>query len=385
MATIQIAPARPATRAKAQNNSAARIWRNFDFVLMGVTLILIIYGVLMIRSATLGAVDTDLQNRVERQEQYAVVGILVLLVTAAVDYRLLGALHRYIYLVLVGLLALVFVLGVVGAAGAQRWLQVGIPVQPSELSKILLIIVLGQHLQHQYGKLNKLRTVIISLGYVGLPALLIFAQPNLGITLLVLFTWFIMVWAAGLRLRHIVMGLLVVVIGLPLLWSQMQDYQRGRIYSFLNCDDSQGNCYNIKQSQISIGSGGLFGQGYANGTQTQLRFLRVRHTDFIFSVIAHELGFVGAVAVLVLIGIVLWRILRAAYLARDPLGSLICYGVAANIFFQTTVSIGMNLQLLPVTGLTLPFISSGGSSLLTLLFGLGLVQSVVMRHKQLDF
>ncbi len=375
--------ARP--KAKPSTRNAARLWRNFDFVLMGVTLILIIYGVLMIRSATIGAVDTDLQNRVVRQEQYAAIGIVVLLFTAAIDYRLLGSLHRYIYLVLVGLLALVVGLGVVGAAGAQRWLQVGIPVQPSELAKILLIIVMGQHLQHQYRKLDKVRTVLISLAYVGLPAMLIFIQPNLGITLLVMFTWFVMVWAAGLRGKHIALGLTIILIGLPILWSNMQDYQRGRIYSFFGCDDSQGNCYNIKQSQISIGSGGLFGQGYANGTQTQLRFLRVRHTDFIFSVIAHELGFVGAVAVLVLIGLLLWRIMRAAALARDPLGSLICYGVAANIFFQTTVSIGMNLQLLPVTGLTLPFISSGGSSLLTLLFGLGLVQSVVMRHKQMDF
>lgn len=375
--------ARP--KAKPSTRNAARLWRNFDFVLMGVTLILIIYGVLMIRSATIGAVDTDLQNRVVRQEQYAAIGIVVLLFTAAIDYRLLGSLHRYIYLVLVGLLALVVGLGVVGAAGAQRWLQVGIPVQPSELAKILLIIVMGQHLQHQYRKLDKVRTVLISLAYVGLPAMLIFIQPNLGITLLVMFTWFVMVWAAGLRGKHIALGLTIILIGLPILWSNMQDYQRGRIYSFFGCDDSQGNCYNIKQSQISIGSGGLFGQGYANGTQTQLRFLRVRHTDFIFSVIAHELGFVGAVAVLVLIGLLLWRIMRAAALARDPLGSLICYGVAANIFFQTTVSIGMNLQLLPVTGLTLPFISSGGSSLLTLLFGLGLVQSVIMRHKQMDF
>lgn len=376
-------PVKSTARPKAK--TGARLWRNFDFILMGVTLILIIYGVLMIRSATIGAVDTDIQNRVVRQEQYAAIGIAVLLFTAAIDYRLLGSLHRYIYLVLVGILALVVGLGVVGAAGAQRWLQVGIPVQPSELAKILLIIVMAQHLQHQYRKLDKLRTVLISLAYVGLPAMLIFIQPNLGITLLVMFTWFIMVWAAGLRAKHIALGVTVIVVGLPLLWANMQDYQRGRIYSFFGCDDSQGNCYNIKQSQISIGSGGLFGQGYANGTQTQLRFLRVRHTDFIFSVIAHELGFVGAVAVLVLITAVLWRILRAAALARDPLGSLICYGVAANIFFQTTVSIGMNLQLLPVTGLTLPFISSGGSSLLTLLFGLGLVQSVVMRHRQMDF
>ncbi len=380
MATLAAnSPARPTTANRA------RIWRNFDFILMGVTLILIIYGVLMIRSATIGAVDTDLQNRVVRQEQYAVVGVIILLATAAIDYRLLGALHRYIYFVLVAILGLVTVLGAVGAAGAQRWLQVGIPIQPSELAKILMIIVMGQHLQAQYQKLNRARTVLISLGYVALPALLIFAQPNLGITLLVMFTWLVMVWAAGLRARHIAIGLLLVIAGLPILWSRLQDYQKGRIFSFLSCDTTEGNCYNIKQSQIAIGSGGAFGQGYANGTQTQLRFLRVRHTDFIFSVIAHELGFVGAMAVLVLIGLVIWRVLRAAALARDPLGSLICYGVAANIFFQTTVSIGMNLQLLPVTGLTLPFISSGGSSLLTLLFGLGLVQSVVMRHKQIDF
>ena len=153
----------------------------------------------------------------------------------------------------------------------------------------------------------------------------------------------------------------------------------------MDCSGNQDACYNIKQAQISIGSGGAFGEGYANGTQTQLRFLRVRWTDFIFAVIAHELGFVGAILVLILIGLVLWRILRAAYLARDPLGSLICYGVATHVFFQTVVSIGMNLQLVPVTGLTLPFISSGGSSLLTLLLGIGLVESVVMRHKRIDF
>jgi rod shape determining protein RodA len=374
--------------ASAAAPSAAnrtRIWRNFDFVLLGVTLVLIVYGVLMIRSATLNATDSDIANRVERQEEYAVVGILVLLVTAGFDYRLLGAMHRYIYLVLVGLLGLVAGLGVIGSAGAKRWLSVGIPIQPSEIAKMLLIIVLAQHLQTQYEKLDKLRTVLISLGYVGLPAILIFTQPNLSITILVVVTWFVMVWAAGLRIRHILLALVALLIALPILWTSVQPYQRGRIFSFLNCSGDQSTCYNIIQAQISIGSGGWLGEGYANGTQTQLRFLRVRWTDFIFSVIAHELGFVGAMLVIILIAIVLWRILRAAYLARDPLGSLICYGVATHVFFQTVVSIGMNLQLVPVTGLTLPFISSGGSSLLTLLFGIGLVESVVMRHKRIDF
>jgi len=365
------------------STSRVRIWRNFDFVLVGVTFLLIIYGILMIRSATLGAVDTDLISRVPRQIEYAAIGIVVMFITAAIDYRLLGALHQYIYGFLVFVLGLVAVLGVVGAAGAQRWLTVGIPIQPSEIAKVLLVIVLAQHLQKQYTKLDKLQTVIISLGYVGVPV--IFLQPNLSITILLVIIWFVMIWAAGLRIKHILMFVVVIALGLPLLWANMQPYQRGRIFSLINCEGNQDTCYNIQQARISIGSGGLLGKGYAYGTQSQLRFLRVRHTDFIFAVIAEELGFVGAVLVLVLIGVLLWRIMRAASLAQDPLGSLICYGIAANIFFPTFVSIGMNLSLLPVTGLPLPFISSGGSSLLTLLFGLGLVESVIMRHKRLDF
>jgi rod shape determining protein RodA len=359
----------------------ARLWQNFDFILFGVTVILIIYGVMMIASATRGAIDTDLQSRVPRQIQYAFIGVGVLFATASLDYRLLGALHRYIYLFLVFLLGLVAVLGLVGAAGAQRWLTVGIPVQPSEIAKLLLVIILAQHLHAQYNKMDKLRTVLISLGYIGVPTTLIFLQPSLGITILIMFTWLVMIWAAGLRARHIAFFMVIGLLGLPVLWTNMEKYQQDRIFSFINPGGDKDAYYNILQAQISIGSGGLTGKGYLSGTQSQLRFLRVRHTDFIFSVIAEELGFIGAALVLALIGVLLWRIMRAAYLAKDPLGSLICYGVAANVFFQSFVSIGMNLSLLPVTGLTLPFVSSGGSSLLTLLFGIGLVESVVMRHK----
>ncbi|MBX3064631.1 MAG: rod shape-determining protein RodA [Anaerolineae bacterium] len=370
-----------AWRGVGRTNVTARLWQNFDFVLFAATLILVIFGIMMIASATRGAVDTDLQSRVPRQVQYAVLGIGVMLITAMLDYKLIGALHRYIYLFLVFILGLTAALGLVGAAGAQRWLTVGIPVQPSEIAKLLLVIVLAQHLATQYTKMHSFRTVLISLGYIGLPTLLIFLQPSLGITILIMFTWLVMIWAAGLRLRHIGIFLLIAVIGIPILWTNMEDYQKSRIYTFINPQGDPSSYYNILQAQISIGSGGMTGKGYLSGTQSQLRFLRVRHTDFIFSVIAEEFGFVGASAVILLIGVVLWRVMRAAFLARDPLGSLICYGVAANIFFQTFVSIGMNLRLLPVTGLTLPFISSGGSSLLTLLFGMGLVQSVVMRSK----
>lgn len=364
------------------------IWRKFDFIMFGVVLILIIYGVLMIRSATIGAVDTDLISRVPRQIQYAMIGVVLLFIVSALDYRLICALQPYIYGFLVFLLGLVAVLGQVGAAGAQRWLTVGLPVQPSELAKVLLVVILAQHLQKQYLKLNRLQTVFLSLGYVGVPASFIFLQPSLGITILIMFTWAVMIYAAGLRVKHILIFLVLVMVGAPILWANMKDYQRSRIFTFLGCDNEvldqelADACYNINQAQISIGSGGALGKGYAGGTQSRLRFLRVRHTDFIFSVIAEELGFVGASLVFVLMGVLLWRIMRAASLARDPAGALICYGIGAIIFFQTVVSTGMNLSILPVTGLTLPFISSGGSSLLTLLVGIGLVQSVIMRSER---
>jgi rod shape determining protein RodA len=361
------------------------IWRDFDFTLLGVTFLLIIIGILMIRSATLGAVDPDLINRVPNQIKFAFVGLGVVFAVASIDYRLLGSLHGFIYGFILFILGLVAVLGVVGAAGAQSWLNVGLQVQPAELGKILLVITLSQHLADHYEAMGRLRTVLMSLGHIAIPALMIFVQPDLGTTAVIMFVWLVMVWAAGLRLRHLALFALVGLVMVPVLWSEMERYQRQRIISFVFPGSDKDAAYNIDQALISIGSGGLLGKGYGNGSQTQGRFLRVRHTDFIFSVIAEETGFVGASVVIGLMGVVVWRCLRGAALAADALGSLICYGVAAMIFFQTMVSIGMNLSILPVTGLTLPFVSSGGSSLVTMLIGIGLVESVVMRRRLREF
>ncbi len=387
--------------------SKPTIWRDFDFVLLGLVLLLVITGILMIRSATFGAVDTDLINRVPSQIRFMLIGVVVVFGIAAIDYRLLGSLHAFFYGFILFILGLVAGLGAVGAAGAQSWLNVGLQVQPSELGKLLLVITLGQFLADRYEQMGSLRTVMMSFVHIAVPALMIFVQPDLGTTTVIMVVWFVMVWAAGLRLKHLALLILAVLVAMPLLWMQMEPYQRDRITTFVasseTCYDDpelmrSGNCtfededgngvpdvkdarYNIDQALISIGSGGLMGQGYGNGSQTQGRFLRVRHTDFIYSVIAEEMGFLGAVAVITLMGLVILRCLRAARLAADPLGSLIAYGVAGMIFFQTIVSIGMNLSILPVTGLTLPFVSSGGSSLITMLIGIGLVESVVMRRR----
>ncbi len=358
-------------------------WRNFDYVMLGLVVLLVIFGILMIRSATTDAIDPDLQNRVPRQIQFGAAGFVLIFIMAAIDYRLLGAIHNWIYGFLIVLLGLVVGLGVVGSAGAQRWLTVGIPIQPSELGKVLLVLTLAQYLAPRYERIGSLQTLLGSLFYMALPAGLIFIQPDMSTAIVLMVIWFVMVWGAGLRMAHIGAFLLVGLVLFPLVWSVMELYQRERIIQFINPEGDKDAQYNIDQAKIAIGSGGLLGKGYAQGTQSQLRFLRVRHTDFIFSVIAEELGFVGCMAVLLLIGALIFRILRAARLARDALGSLICYGVAGNIFFQTMVSIGMNLGMIPVTGLTLPFISSGISSLLTMMMGIGMVESVVMRHERL--
>ncbi|MCC6905086.1 MAG: rod shape-determining protein RodA [Anaerolineae bacterium] len=360
-----------------------RQFRYFDFVLLVVILIMILFGIMMIASATNGV--ASLADRVRSQIIFSFVGVAVVFIVAAIDYRLLTATYIWIYGVLVLFLAVGAILGVEGEAGSQSWINLGVAgFQPSELAKILLIVVLAKQMANNTHKMNKLTTVLVSLGWIGIPAFFIFIQPDLGITLLILFTWFIMIWGAGLRWQHLLLFVVVALIALPVVWGQMEPYQQSRIIVFINPDADRDAFFNIGQALTAIGNGGLLGRGYMQGSQSQLRFLRVRHTDFIFAVIAEEFGFVGAIFVLVMMLIVLLRILRAAHLAQDMAGSLICYGVGAILFFQTLVSIGMNIQLMPVTGLTLPFISSGGSSLVTLLLGIGLVQSVLLRQNPRD-
>jgi rod shape determining protein RodA len=194
-----------------------------------------------------------------------------------------------------------------------------------------------------------------------------------------------MVFASGIRWTYLALlfggGLAVI----PLAWISMEDYMRRRVITFINPASDPQSYYNIQQALYAVGSGGWFGKGYLRGTQSQLHFLLVQHTDFVFAVLCEELGIAGAVLLFALLAVVLLRTLRAARLARDLFGRLLCTGVAAWVFFQSAVNIGMNLNLLPVTGLPLPFISYGGSSLVTLLAAMGLVQSVRLRHRKLEF
>ena len=360
-------------------------WKHFDFWLLGAVAILVIFGLAMIRSAIAG--NEELLELFPRHIIFASVGFLIVIITASIDYHLWNPVGKVLYWVVAILLAIV---GVVGDAlgGAQRWIDTGFfLIQPSELAKIVMILVLADFFTRNQHRPHDLKWVARSLLPTVLMVVSIFLQPDLSTSITILVIWFALLWASGLSVKHlalfVILGLAVFAIGFPFL----EDYQQQRVYTFLfpNPDETFGNNYNVTQALITVGSGGWFGQGYGQGSHVQLRFLKVRHTDFIFSALSHEFGFFGAAFVLLLIGFVLYRTLRAARMARDTFGALICYGVTTFIFFHTAVNVGMNLNLIPVTGLPLPFISMGGSSLLSMLLGIGLVESVVLRHKSLEF
>ena len=259
-------------------------------------------------------------------------------------------------------------------------------MQEMGIAKIALILVLSDFFARNMDRLEDLfwvaRSFLLTLGIV----IWILLQPNLSTSIVMFVIWFALLWVSGLRVKYLFLfgaaGLVTSILGFPFL----EDYQQRRVINFLFPDQNAryGESYNIQQALISIGSGGFLGQGYGQGTQVQLRFLKVRWSDFLFSASAHEFGFIGVVAVMLVLLFVIIRILRAARLSRDTYGALICYGVATMIAFQAIVNIGVNLNLMPATGLTLPFVSYGGSSLLSALAGIGLVQSVILRHKAME-
>lgn len=365
------------------------IWQRFDYPLFVVSILLTVFGILMISSATQDAIDPTIISRVPDQIRFAILGFILMVGLAIVDYRLLGGLSTWLYLLMIILLLLVFAFGVEGDAGAKSWINLGVRIQPSEVAKVMVIITLGHFLATHYEKMGNPLTILMSLVHIGIPSVLILIQPDLGMVTVMAAIWGIMIWGAGLGLRYIAIAVLVMGIGGGVVLLQafniidgpLEPYQISRITTFISPESDADSNFNIRQALISVGSGGVVGKGYSVGSQNKGRFLRVRHTDFIFSVIAEEFGFVGSMVTLGLLLFVLMRILRAARMAVDGFGSLVCYGVAAFIFFQTVTSIGMNLQLVPVTGLTLPFISSGGTSLLSTMAGIGLVESVVARRR----
>jgi rod shape determining protein RodA len=345
---------------------------------------------MMIYSAYQYSVPTEeleawTDNLVLRQLFFGGVGMVLYLILAAIDYRVFVAQARWVFVVTVVVLVgtLIFANPIFGTAA---WLDVGgFGIQPSELSKILMIIVVARLLGESGRRLETMVPLLLSgLAFVAIAAL-VYLQVDLGMVLLLAITWVGMVFVSGVRWRHLIgLGSLGMA-AVPVVWFRLEDYMRGRVFDFMNPGaDPSGSSYNIIQALISIGSGGWWGKGFLQGSQSQLRFLRVRHTDFVFSVLCEEFGFAGALVMIVLFAALLFRLIHIAERAPDGAGRLIVTGVAVVLFAQVFINMGMNANLLPVTGLPLPMVSYGGSSLITTMIALGLVQSVAMRQTTSD-
>ncbi|MDK1119048.1 MAG: FtsW/RodA/SpoVE family cell cycle protein [Anaerolineae bacterium] len=371
-------------------------WRNFDFWLLGAIVIATAFGTTMIRSAIAG--NEVLLPLINRQILFASVGLLVIVFVGAIDYRYWISLYTPIY---IGMMAFLLLLALPGLGleqfGAQRWFQVGVlNLQPTEFAKIVIILILARYFEKNQNKPRNVRWFVFSLIWIWGLTIWILLQPNLSNVVVIMVIWLVIIWLNGFEVKHLiglgaaglvlfgsVVGLSFFKIRIPFL----QPYQQDRIANFILPDPEAtfGATYNVQQALIAIGSGGLFGKGYGQGSQTQLRFLKVRHTDFIFSAISEEFGMVGGILVIIMLAFIIWRCVRIAQRARDVSGSVIAFGVATLIFFQGAVNIGVNLNIVPVAGLPLPFISYGGSGLTSLMLGIGLVESVALRHKTLEF
>ena len=369
-------------------------WRYFDFWLLGAVILGTAFGTTMIRSAVAG--NEELLPLIQRQIYFALAGIVLIFVVAAIDYRYWMALYMPIFIVMSLLLFALF-LSAQAVFGAARWFQVGVLfVQPTEFAKIASILLLARYFDKTQNQPRDLRWILGAFFWVMGLGIWILLQPNLSNVVVLMVILGSLLWFNGIQLKHLALfgGIGAILIGTIVTLSTigvripfLQEYQQQRIANFIVPDRTAtfGATYNVSQALIAIGSGGLFGKGYMHGTQTQLRFLKVRHTDFIFSAISEEFGLIGALLVIIVIVLVIWRCLRTAQRARDVAGMNIAYGVATLIFFQGMVNIGVNLNIVPVSGLPLPFISYGGSGLTSLMLGIGLVESVAMRQKLLDF
>jgi rod shape determining protein RodA len=366
--------------------------RTFDVSLLVLPLIFTTVGVSLIYSLVMGTANDGLGLK---QGMIALVGLAIMLVFSFSDYRYFKGTAWIFYAVSLILLIWVYLYGK-SVNGAMNWIDLKIfRLQPSELAKISLIFTLSAYFSNKTHKI-KWQHILVSLIILIIPLVLILLEPDLGTAIIVCFIYMTILLASKPTKSQIAVIVSVVVAififaflafkGTPPFQNVLRDYQKQRIAVFLNPDlDPYGRGYNVKQAQITIGSGNIIGKGLGKGTQSQLQFLPEAHTDFIFAGIAESFGFLGISLFLVLYCFLLTRILDVGAHARDNFGMLCAFGAFGMLFFQVLISVGMNIGYLPVTGIPLPFMSYGGTSLLVSFMAIGLVQSIFMRHEKITF
>jgi rod shape determining protein RodA len=360
--------------------------RHLDFTLVLATLCLSVVGLMMVYSATHRSLAAFGQNPgyyLKRQTAFLVIGMIACATTAAIDYRLYRIYVPFLYAG--ALLFLLLVRTPLGssALGAQRWFQIG-PFQfsPSLFARLALVGMLAAVLANVKGE-PTIRDVLRALVVAAIPMLLVFVQPDIGTTIILAAILVGLLIVAGTKARYLIALALVAVLAIfgAFQLHVIKDYQVQRLAGFLDpSKDLKRSNYNRNQAEIALGSGGLTGKGYLQGSQTNLDFVPEQHTDFIFTVVGEEFGFLGAMLLLGLFALFLWRAFRIALLAKDPFGTYLCVGVASMIAVQLFVNVGMTMGIMPITGIPLPFISYGGSALIADLIGVGLLLNVHMRR-----
>lgn len=365
------------TDSRPVRTTAVRKWRSLDPVLLMVSLALSVFGIFAVYVA-----GTDGQQAYAANQALGfAVGLAGAIPLALIDYRLWQRYLKPIYVLIIAMLLAVIVAGA-AAGGAQRWIDIGpVQVQPSEFAKLLVVVVLAGYIAESPIRENL--TFLKALGVLAVPALLVFVQPDLGTALVFGAVFVTMTFIGGARLYQLgalaAMGVVTAVVAFKA--DILKGYQKDRLTVFVDPEGSGDVGYQVAQSKTAIGSGGLTGKGYDATTLANLGFLPENHTDFIFSNLAERLGFVGGMLLLVLFLVLIWRILHVATISRDRFGVLIAVGVATIFLFHVFVNVGMTMGIMPVTGIPLPFISYGRSSLVVSVLSLGLLQSIAMHSR----
>jgi rod shape determining protein RodA len=364
-----------------------RYLRNLDWILIWTVLLLCGIGMVLIASATHGDALVTGHNRfVQRQGLFLLVDVLLAIGIISLDYHSLKRVALPLYGFTVLLLLGVMFFGH-ATLGAQRWIQIGpVMFQPSEFSKAFMIVCLAAFLDERSEYLEQWKDYLPACLFMLVPFVLVLRQPDLGTALVFAAIAFSMFWVCGFKLKWIGILTGVFVCAAPVLWRFLHEYQKNRIRVFLDPElDPFGAGYHVIQSKIAIGSGMLWGKGWLQGTQSQLDFLPENHTDFIFAVAGEEFGFVGAVLILLLYMVLIWRGLTVALNAEDRFGTLLATGITGMYLFHVLVNIGMTIGIMPVTGVPLPFLSYGVSSLTTNMLLAGVLLNINVRHTRLQF
>ncbi len=386
MGVIRAEPARVTDWA---SRSIGAAWRAFDLQAAAYAALLAAIGLVMAysNSAEEGRSLLEGGTTFVRGLMWTGIALIAYIIATSFDYKWLKTFAWPLYALQIGLLLTTLAIGH-GVGGSARWVSIGpFDFQFSELAKILMIVVLANYLGSRQGRLGSLPSILGACILVVPPWILVMIQPDLGTSLVLVAILGGMLFMSGASLRWLGALAGVALASFPLIWTYvLRDYQKRRIVGFLEpSSDIQGAGYQLYQSQIAVGSGGPFGKGLTNGTQNQLDFLPVQESDFVAAIYLEELGFVGAMLLLVLFAALLWRVLVAGWRSRDPFGTMFASGLASMILFQVVVNLGMVIGIMPITGIPLPFVSHGGASLISLAIGLGILQSVNIRQTRAEW